>query len=598
MKVLLIGNGFVGKATYLLENPDCEFLVYDINPELCVPKNFTIPTDLQELRAFDIIFICLPTPMGIDGKCDTSLIEKYLFNHPFVIIRSTVPVGFCYNHNIYFMPEFLTEKNWKQDFMNSPIWYLGGPENNENNENIENHKKFKYLLNSAKKYAKIRSSEIIFCSSTEAELLKYSINTFLANKVSFFNEINSLASHYNISYDNLVNMLKNDPRIGNSHLTVPGPDSKHGYGGTCFPKDTTALYNQFLENNIEAPLLQASLYRNEIIDRPEREWIKDVNRAVSSIGEKKIVLVTGGAGFLGSHLCKNLLTLDKKVVCIDNLITGSINNIKPLLSNPDFKFLKADVTKPIFIPKVHEIYHLAGIASPPKYKKYPLETLTVSIQGTINMLELAKRDNAKFLFTSTSEVYGDPLEHPQKESYWGNVNIVGERSCYDEGKRVAETIINEYRKKYNLDTKIVRIFNTYGPNMDINDGRVITNFIKSVQNNEPLTIYGTGEQTRSFAYVDDTIDGILRVMDSTLTGPINIGNPIEFTINELAKIFNEIYKRNLEIQYLDKTADDPLQRNPDITLISSLQWIPKTFIKEGLEKTIEYFDLLKNQSKL
>ena len=346
-----------------------------------------------------------------------------------------------------------------------------------------------------------------------------------------------------------------------------------------------------------APLLETNLHSNESIYRPKRDWLKDVNRSVVC-NNKKIALVTGGAGFLGSHLCEKLLEKNMIVICVDNLITGSITNISQFLSNPNFKFLKKSVANKLFIPHVDEIYHLAGIASPPKYKSYPLETLQVSIQGTINMLELAVQQSAKFLFTSTSEVYGDPLEHPQKETYWGHVNTVGERSCYDEGKRVAETLIYEYRKKFNLNAKIVRIFNTYGPNMDINDGRIITNIIKSMKNNEPVTIYGDGSQTRSFAYVSDTINGILMVMESNILGPINIGNPQENTINELISIFNSVTGTPLEVKYIEKSQDDPYKRNPDITLISKLGWKPNIDLISGLKMTKNYFQHLDASSKL
>lgn len=586
MKILLIGFGFVGKATFLLYNPDTEFYVYDINPDFCIPQNF-YPTDLS---IFDLAFICLPTPMNIDGTCDTSIIRETIkkFPHPFTIIRSTVPIGFCEENNLFFMPEFLTEKDWKNDFINNPVWYLGCPSSVSPVKRTEMHIKFEKLIKLAHFHYKIKSTDIEFCSSTEAEFLKYAKNVFLSTKVSFFNELFSLIKKYNIDYTNIVKMLKQDPRMGESHLAIPGPDNKFGYGGTCFPKDTVSLYYQ----NSQSPLLEANLYRNENIDRPTRDWLSDVNRTVISTS-KKIALVTGGAGFLGSHLCKALLEKNCKVICVDNLITGFVDNIEGLFPNPDFKFLNMDVTKKLFFPKIDEIYHLAGIASPPKYKKYPLETLQVSIQGTINMLELAVKHSAKFLFTSTSEVYGDPLEHPQKETYWGHVNPVGERSCYDEGKRVAETLIYEYQRKYNLNTglgfntKIVRIFNTYGPNMDINDGRVVTSIIKSIKNNEPITIYGNGEQTRSFSYVSDTIRGILTVMNSQQHGPINIGSPIEISINELVKICKDIFPgaEKTEIKYLPSSQDDPCQRNPDITLIKSLGWEPETDLISGLNST-------------
>jgi UDP-glucuronate decarboxylase len=313
-----------------------------------------------------------------------------------------------------------------------------------------------------------------------------------------------------------------------------------------------------------------------------------------------VILVTGGAGFLGTNLCKKLLQDERnQVICIDNLVTGRIKNIVEFAGNVRYRFIKQDITDPTFstsfteiLPeKVDEIYHLACIASPPKYKEYSIETLMTSFVGTKNVLDLAKRYNAKVLFTSTSEVYGDPLVHPQPEEYFGNVNTFGERSCYDEGKRVAESLIYEYIRKFELDIKIVRIFNTYGPYMDIDDGRVITNFIKQIIANKPLVIYGDGTQGRSFCYVDDMINGLYLMMNSFETGPINIGNPYnEFTLNELVSQFEEILGRELEVSYIDATENDPKQRKPVIEKAKYLlEWEPSVTLKEGLHKTMKYF---------
>lgn len=291
-----------------------------------------------------------------------------------------------------------------------------------------------------------------------------------------------------------------------------------------------------------------------------------------------IVLVTGGAGFIGNHLCRKLLCDGNKVICMDNLITGSIEKISDLLSNENFIFIKHDICDPICLDEnVKEIYHLASIASPEKYKKYPIETLKVGFVGTLNVLEFAKKNNSKALFTSTSEVYGDPLVHPQPESYYGNVNIVGERSCYDESKRVAETLMYEYQK--HLDTKIVRIFNTYGPKMDMDDGRVITNLLSSLKNNTVFKICGEGTQTRSFCHVDDMVRGLILMMNSSEHGPINLGNPdYELTINELCKLFPEV-----KTEYSPATENDPKQRNPDTTLaIEKLGWKPIISLEEGI----------------
>jgi UDP-glucuronate decarboxylase len=312
------------------------------------------------------------------------------------------------------------------------------------------------------------------------------------------------------------------------------------------------------------------------------------------------VVITGGAGFLGRHVCERMLKDNKIVYCIDNLITGKMNNIKEFLSNNNFYFINKDITNGLTnlvdngeLPNdIYCIYHLACIASPPFYKKYALETLSTSFDGTRNVLELAKLTNAKVLFSSTSEVYGDPLVHPQYEEYYGNVNTLGERSCYDEGKRVAETLIYEYKRCYNLDVKIVRIFNTYGPYMDINDGRVITNFIKQINGKEPLIIYGDGSQTRSFCYVDDLINGLLLLMESKEQGPINIGNPYcEFTLNNLVEKFQKIVNNPLQVKYIESTQNDPKQRKPDISKAKKLlNWNPSIQLEEGIKKTMLYFD--------
>lgn len=311
----------------------------------------------------------------------------------------------------------------------------------------------------------------------------------------------------------------------------------------------------------------------------------------------KFILVTGGAGFLGSSLCKRLLKDENNYICcLDNLITGSESNLAEIKENKNFFFSNFDITsktalRDLAFPKIDEIYHLACIASPPKYKQYSIETLITSFQGTKNMLDLAKRYGAKFLFTSTSEVYGDPLVHPQPEEYFGNVNTIGERSCYDEGKRVAETLISEYNRLYKMDAKIARLFNTYGPFMDIDDGRVITNFIKQIKLDQPLVIYGDGSQTRSFCYVDDTIECLYKMMNSSVKGPINIGNPnCEFTLNELVRCFEKIYNKKLIVSYNPPTENDPKQRKPVIEKAQTLlKWTPTVLLEEGLVKTIEYF---------
>jgi UDP-glucuronate decarboxylase len=303
----------------------------------------------------------------------------------------------------------------------------------------------------------------------------------------------------------------------------------------------------------------------------------------------KRILVTGGAGFLGSHLVKRLLE-HNEVIVADNLFTGNKQNIQQFFSNPNFEFIRHDITFPLYV-EVDEIYNLACPASPVHYQKNPVQTLKTNVHGAINMLGLAKRVGAKILQASTSEVYGDPIIHPQVEDYWGNVNPIGIRSCYDEGKRAAETLFFDYHRQYDLSIKVVRIFNTYGPNMSLNDGRVVSNFIKQALLGENITIYGDGSQTRSFCYVDDLIDGIVKFMDSPkeLTGPMNLGNPTEFTMVQLAELVINLTNSKSKIIYQPLPQDDPRQRKPDIGYAKQLGWEPNINLLEGLTKTIEYF---------
>lgn len=306
----------------------------------------------------------------------------------------------------------------------------------------------------------------------------------------------------------------------------------------------------------------------------------------------KKILVTGGAGFLGSHLCERLLNEGNEVICVDNYFTGSKKNVLHLLDNPYFELVRHDVTAPYFV-EVDEIYNLACPASPIHYQYNPIKTVKTSVMGAINMLGLAKRIKAKILQASTSEVYGDPFVHPQVEEYFGNVNPIGVRSCYDEGKRCAETLFFDYHRQNHVAIKVIRIFNTYGPRMHPNDGRVVSNFIVQALKGENITIYGNGEQTRSFCYCDDMIDAMVRMMnsDKTVIGPINVGNPDEFTIRELAELIINLTGSNSQIITLPPLADDPMQRKPDITKAKELlAWQPTTKLKEGLIKTIAYFD--------
>ena len=304
----------------------------------------------------------------------------------------------------------------------------------------------------------------------------------------------------------------------------------------------------------------------------------------------KRILVTGGAGFLGSHLCDKLIQKGNEVICVDNLFTGKKENIRHLLSNPYFEFIRHDVTEPLYV-EVDQIYNLACPASPPHYQYNPIKTAKTSVYGAMNMLGLAKRVNARILQASTSEVYGDPEVHPQPEGYKGCVNPIGIRSCYDEGKRMAETLFLDYHRQNHVDIKVIRIFNTYGPRMDPNDGRVISNFIVRALKGEDITIYGDGRQTRSFWYVDDLIEGMYRMMNSEgFTGPVNIGNPGEFTMLELADKIIELTGSESRITYLPLPSDDPAQRRPVIELAKEkLDWEPEIALEEGLRKTIEYF---------
>jgi UDP-glucuronate decarboxylase len=302
------------------------------------------------------------------------------------------------------------------------------------------------------------------------------------------------------------------------------------------------------------------------------------------------ILVTGGAGFLGSHLCEYLIGKGSDVVCIDNFFSGHKDNIRPLLVHPYFELIRHDVIHPLFV-EVDRIYHLACPASPIHYQVNPIKTVKTNVMGTINMLGLAKRIRCRIMLASTSEVYGDAEVHPQPETYWGNVNPIGVRSCYDEGKRVAETLMMDYHRQNKVDIKIVRIFNTYGPRMAVNDGRVVSNFIVQALRGEPITIYGDGSQTRSFCYVSDLIEGLCRMMESeNFIGPVNLGNPGEFTISDLAGLVLKLTKSKSKIVHQALPSDDPVRRRPDIVLAKAkLGWEPKVPLEEGLSRTIDYF---------
>lgn len=313
----------------------------------------------------------------------------------------------------------------------------------------------------------------------------------------------------------------------------------------------------------------------------------------------KRILITGGAGFIGSHLCERLLKEGNEIICLDNFFTGSKNNVRHLLQNNNFELVRHDITKEYYA-EIDEIYNLACPASPPHYQYNSIKTIKTCVLGVLNMLGLAKRCKAKILQASTSEVYGNPLVHPQIENYWGNVNPIGIRSCYDEGKRCAETLMMDYHRQNNVDTRIIRIFNTYGPNMDQNDGRVVSNFIVQALKNEDITIYGDGSQTRSFCYVSDLVDGMIKMMNNEqhFIGPVNLGNPNERTILEFANLIIKLTNSNSKIINKPLPSDDPIQRKPDITVAKKeLNWEPKVDIETGLMKTIEYFEKKLKENK-
>ena len=314
--------------------------------------------------------------------------------------------------------------------------------------------------------------------------------------------------------------------------------------------------------------------------------------------ERRRIMVTGGAGFIGSHLTRRLLDEGQEVLVVDNFYSGSRSNLSDVMGNPRLELMRHDVTFPLYV-EVDEIYHLACPASPVFYQRDPVQTTKTSVMGSINMLGLAKRTKARILLSSTSEVYGDPVVHPQPETYWGNVNPIGIRSCYDEGKRCAETLFFDYRRQHDMPIKVARIFNTYGPGMRPDDGRVVSNFIVSALRGEPLTIFGDGSQTRSFCFVDDLVDGLLKLMSTPheVTGPINIGNPNEFTMNELAGLVTEIVGSTAGVEYRPLPTDDPTQRQPDISVArSTLGWQPTVELREGLAATVDYFRTLTKAS--
>lgn len=352
---------------------------------------------------------------------------------------------------------------------------------------------------------------------------------------------------------------------------------------------TTEEMKQYLSTEVETQLV--ALHKKQTLSsnnlRPSSQNYPQVNKLPQK--QQKRILVTGGSGFVGSHLVDRLMMQGHSIIVIDNMFTGRPQNIQQWAGHPNFQLILHDVVDPIML-EVDQIYHLACPASPPHYQYNPIKTIKTSTEGTLNMLGLAKRVRARILLTSTSEVYGDPEVHPQPESYWGNVNPIGPRACYDEGKRVAETMMYAYEKQANLEVRVARIFNTFGPRMHPNDGRVVSNFIIQALQGKDITIYGNGAQTRSFQYVDDLVSGLIALMNGDYSQPVNLGNPDEYSVKNFASLIKELTKSNSSINFLSKTEDDPRQRKPDITTAQKhIGWSPKVPVKVGLAKAIEYF---------
>jgi len=361
---------------------------------------------------------------------------------------------------------------------------------------------------------------------------------------------------------------------------------KAAHGASAFGSDQTLKLDAAIAREVRAQLISEVKHLQDNINNGGKIWPPVANLPES---QRKRILITGGAGFVGSNLCDRLMMEGHEVIVLDNMFTGRKKNVQHWIGHPHFQMIIGDVVNPLYM-EVDQIYHLACPASPPHYQYNPIKTIKTSTEGTLNMLGLAKRVKARMLLTSTSEIYGDPEVHPQPETYWGHVNAIGPRACYDEGKRVAETMMYAYKKQEGVDVRVARIFNTFGPRMHPNDGRVVSNFIIQALQGKPMTIYGEGAQTRSFQYVDDLVNGLMKLMNGDYDMPVNLGNPDEYTIKDFATVIHKFTDTNSTIIHMPATEDDPRQRKPDITIAKSkIGWQPQVAVDEGIRKTIDYF---------
>src|SRR5437660_728261 len=530
--------------------------------------------------------IAVSTPEGEGGEADLSYVEAAAgsiadcMDGPLVVVnKSTVPPltgdmvsrvlrqrNSKHEAHVLSNPEFLREGSAIQDFMH-PDRVVVGSHDRAAAEKV------------AQLYEPLQAPILITPNIYTAEMVKYASNAFLAARISFINEIARISERVGADAKLVAEGMGLDKRIGPAYLDVG-----IGYGGSCFGKDVKALAALAQRFDYHPELLHAVMD----INRDQRMLVIDKLRdALDGLNERTV-------GFIGSHLCEALLARGLRVLALDNFITGSSDNLHALSGNPDFEFRQANVNERIDVEgDVRYVLHFASPASPPQYNANPIHTLKVGTLGTTNMLGLARAKAATFLLASTSEVYGDPLVHPQPESYWGNVNPIGPRGVYDEAKRFAEALTMAYHRFHGLDTRIVRIFNTYGRRMRPNDGRVVSNFIVQACGGEPLTVYGDGSQTRSFCYVDDLIDGIVRLFERGDADPTNIGNPHEFTVRQLAELVLRRTGSRSPIVERPLPIDDPKVRQPDIARArATLGWEPRISLDEGLQRTIEYFRTL------